>query len=216
MSKSVAKLHFCPLMGRKQIVNKGGNMKIKILFISCLILLMLGACQDNSLKDLKIHEYVYEKKETKTKSPKKEPKEKETTTKIITTKKNVTTTKKTTKPKNEVTITTDVPDDSVDEESIDYPIHKGRIDCSDLQSCQELSLPMQFKYKDVIANAMYLEVISKNNHILGYFIEYFFNSPNYETNDECINVGKALKQDLNDKITSYTCIDNTLSIIANY
>lgn len=95
--------------------------------------------------------------------------------------------------------------DAIDEESIDYPIHKGRIDCQDEASCMDKSIPIQFKFKQAISNVFYLEVISKKNHVLGYFIEYNFKESKYQNNDECNRIGTNIKDALSDRVTSYEC-----------
>ena len=99
-------------------------------------------------------------------------------------------------------------DDTVDEESLDYPIHKGRIDCQDEASCMDKSIPIQFKFKQAISNVFYLEVISKNDNVLGYFIEYNFKEPKYQNNEECNLIGKDIQDTLSDRVISYECSDD--------
>lgn len=99
------------------------------------------------------------------------------------------------------------PVDSVDEESLDYQIHKGRIDCQDETSCMDKSIPIQFKYKQSISNVFYLEVISKKDNVLGYFIEYNFKESKYKTIEECNLIGKEIKDTLLDRVVSYECTD---------
>lgn len=100
------------------------------------------------------------------------------------------------------------PVDSVDEESLDYQIHKGRIDCQDEASCMDKSIPIQFKYKQSISNVFYLEVISKKDNVLGYFIEYNFKEYKYQNNKECNLIGKEIKDTLSDRVVSYECTDD--------
>ena len=69
-------------------------------------------------------------------------------------------------------------DNSVDPDSLDYPVHKGRVDCSDLNDCMNKSLPVQYEFKKSITNSFYLEVIAKSGKSLGYFIEYVFKENN--------------------------------------
>ena len=115
----------------------------------------------------------------------------------------------------------DVPDipiieesvDSVDEESIDYHIHKGRIDCQDEASCMDKSIPIQFKYKQAISNVFYLEVISKKDNVLGYFIEYNFKESKYQNNEECNLIGKDIEDTLSDRVVSYECSDDGILTI---
>ena len=99
-------------------------------------------------------------------------------------------------------------DDMVDEESLDYPIHKGRIDCQDEASCMDKSIPIQFKYKQAISNVFYLEVISKKGNVLGYFIEYNFKDSKYQNNEECNLIGKDIQDTLSDRVISYECSDD--------
>lgn len=107
--------------------------------------------------------------------------------------------------------------DSVDEESLDYSIHKGRIDCQDEASCMDKSIPIQFKYKQSISNVFYLEVISKKDNILGYFIEYNFKEHKYQNNEECLLIGKDIKDALPDRVVSYECsADGILKINTDY
>ena len=104
-------------------------------------------------------------------------------------------------------------DDMVDEESLDYPIHKGRIDCQDEASCMDKSIPIQFKYKQAISNVFYLEVISKKGNVLGYFIEYNFKESKYQNNEECNLIGKDIRDTLSDRIVSYECSDEGILTI---
>ena len=107
--------------------------------------------------------------------------------------------------------------DEVDEESIDYNIHKGRIDCKNEAECMNKSIPIQFKYKKSIANVYYLEVISKNNNILGYFIEYIFKENKYDTYEECNNIGIEIQDILSDRVESFECTGNgILKISTDY
>ena len=100
------------------------------------------------------------------------------------------------------------PKDTIDEESMDYQIHKGRIDCQDETSCMDKSIPIQFKFKQSISNVFYLEVISKKDNILGYFIEYNFKEFKYQNNEECHLIGNDIKNTLSDRIVSYDCTDD--------
>ena len=104
-------------------------------------------------------------------------------------------------------------DDMVDEESLDYPIHKGRIDCQDEASCMDKSIPIQFKYKQAISNVFYLEVISKKDNVLGYFIEYNFKESKYQNNEECNLIGKDIQDTLSDRVISYECSDESILTI---
>ena len=60
-------------------------------------------------------------------------------------------------------------------------------------------------------------MLSKNNQVLGYFIEYIFKEYQYNDSDSCETIGSNIKKDLNEKVASYECTeDNTLKIITNY
>lgn len=108
-------------------------------------------------------------------------------------------------------------DNSVDTDSIDYPIHKGRIDCKDLNDCMNKSLPIQYEFKKSISNSFYLEVIAKNDNSLGYFIEYVFKENNYGSNEECEKIGSKIKQTLSDRVIGYECSSNgNLKIKTDY
>ena len=195
-------------------------MKYKILFISLIIILLTCSCKNDTLENIVVKETgqasmkeetnVIPKEEAIVANPSKEniPKVKPKVSSQV---------KETSK--TEVTIDETKPkvDNSVDETSLDYPIHKGIIDCNDDSSCQDISLPLQFKYKDLISNAIYIEVLSKNSQVLGYFIEYIFNEHQYEDNNECKIAGESIKGDLKDKITSFECTDNnTLKLVTSY
>lgn len=111
----------------------------------------------------------------------------------------------------------DLDDDIVDIESVDYPIHKGRIDCYSEAACMDISIPIQFKYKKSIANVFYLEVLSKKSNILGYFIEYNFKENQYSSYEECHSIGSEIKNTLSDRVISYECSsDGTLKIKTDY
>jgi len=195
-------------------------MKYKILFISLIIILLTCSCKNDTLENIVVKETGQASMKEETNAiPKEEPimtpSSKENMPKV---KPKASSQVKETS-KTEVTIDETKPkvDNSVDEASLDYPIHKGRIDCKDESSCQDISLPLQFKYKDLISNAIYIEVLSKNSQVLGYFIEYIFTEYQYESDDECKIAGESIKSDLKDKITSYECTDdNTLKLVTSY
>lgn len=107
--------------------------------------------------------------------------------------------------------------DAVDESSLDYFIHKGRIDCQEESSCMNISVPIQLKYKQSITNVFYLEVISKQDNILGYFIEYHFQANQYSSPEECELIGKEIQTTLSDRVVGYECtMDNILTINTDY
>ncbi len=187
-------------------------MNIKITLLNMIVLVSLSACHKETFNDLKINEkYQNEtpqievqqviEEDTKTES---NPTEE---TAIITPPQVITQT--------DLTIETERADE-IDDSSLDYQIHKGRIDCLNEKACLERSMPIQFEFKDIITNTFYLEVHAKNDEVLGYFIEYVFRTNTYDTEEECENVGRAIKETLNDRVTAYTCQTNTLSIITDY
>lgn len=103
-------------------------------------------------------------------------------------------------PKNEIVV-----DDSVDPNGFDYHIHKGRIDCSSADGCMDISIPIQLKYKKIISNVNYIEVIAKSDKTLGYFIDYVFVEYNYGSIDKCNEIGNSIKAKLSDRVTGFTC-----------
>ena len=192
-------------------------MKYKKLFISCLIILFTSSCHQEQLKDITVKEKINDSKPiiSEAVTPASPSfKEEERVTPEAPNHKDDQEIYKT-----EVTIESTAPqdDNSVDETNIDYPIHQGKIDCQDENSCMDLSLPIQFKYNELISNTFYLAVLAKNNQTLGYFIEYVFKTHQYDNHEECQTIGENIKKDLNNKITSYNCTDdNILTIITSY
>lgn len=107
-------------------------------------------------------------------------------------------------------------DNSIDTSSFDYNSHKGRIDCTTIQECMDISLPIQFRFAHSITNSFYIEVKTKSDISLGYFIEYRFKESSYSSNEECIKIGNEIKQTLSDRVISYQCNDNILRINTDY
>lgn len=96
-------------------------------------------------------------------------------------------------------------DNSVDVHHLDYPTHKGRIDCVDYNKCMDESLTIYFSYKKIISNVFYVEVKSNGGSTLGYFTEYVFKEYTYSSVEECQRVGSEIKNLLSDRITGYEC-----------
>lgn len=107
-------------------------------------------------------------------------------------------------------------DKTVDTSHPEYYIHQGKIDCTDSLDCMDISLPIQFKYKKVIANTYYVEVIAKDGTVLGYFIEYVFKDYTYSSDEECNQIGNEIKSTLSDRVTGFSCNSGILKIITNY
>lgn len=108
-------------------------------------------------------------------------------------------------------------DNSVNTFHLDYPTHKGRIDCTDYNKCMDDSLKIYFSYKKIISNVFYVEVKSNSSKTLGYFTEYVFKEYTYSSEEECQRVGSEIKSLLSDRIISYECdISNTLKINTDY
>ena len=107
-------------------------------------------------------------------------------------------------------------DKTVDTSHPEYYIHQGKRDCTDSLDCMDISLPIQFKYKRVIANTYYVEVIAKDGTVLGYFIEYVFKDYTYSSDEECNQVGNEIKSTLSDRVTGFSCNSGNLKIITNY
>ncbi len=197
-------------------------MKYQILLITLIITIFTCACERENFKSIIINEKTVDNKIEKKieKATNETPNKSPSNSSSKELKKQITSTPSITEIyKTEVTIEQEKPNEenSIDELSPDYLIHQGRIDCIDETACQDLSLPMQFKYHELIPNVFYLEVLAKNYQVLGYFIQYVFGEHQYETNEDCNNVGNNIKNDLNDKITAYQCTDeNILKLVTNY
>ena len=99
-------------------------------------------------------------------------------------------------------------EDKVDINDKNYPIHKGIIDCTDITKCMEVALPIQLKYSNLISNVTYLEVMSNNHKVLGYYIKYVFKSYQFESHDQCEATIDEVKQLLNDKTPTISCNEN--------
>ena len=98
-----------------------------------------------------------------------------------------------------------VEDNSVRTNDIFYRIHKGRIDYTDLDTCQSETLNLYIKYMRNINNLNYIEVMSNSDKILGYFVQYVFKEASYDNYEECNNIGNSIKASLSDRVTSYQC-----------
>ena len=107
-------------------------------------------------------------------------------------------------------------DKTVDTSHPEYYIHQGKRDCTDSSDCMNISLPIQFKYKKVIANTYYVEVVAKDGTGLGYFIEYIFKEYTYSSDEECNQIGNEIKSTLSDRVTGFSCNSGNLKIITNY
>ena len=64
---------------------------------------------------------------------------------------------------------------------------------------------IQFKYKELIDSVFYLEVKTKTNNSLGYFIDYTFKIHTYSDYDECMDVGTSLQELLPNRIKEINC-----------
>ena len=99
------------------------------------------------------------------------------------------------------------------DDTFDYQIHKGRIDCLDVDECINISLPIQFELKNIIDNVFYLEVKAESNKTLGYYINYSFKNHQYENYDICLNKEKYLKEKLSDRISKGECSSDGLLVV---
>ena len=108
-------------------------------------------------------------------------------------------------------------DNSINTSHLDYPIHKGRIDCTDYSVCMNETLDFYFKYKKSVSNVFYVEVKSNSGKTLGYFNEYVFKEGTYSDYDECQRKGNEIKSILSDRVTGYQCdSSNKLKINTDY
>ena len=107
----------------------------------------------------------------------------------------------------------DLEEDIIDNTQDDYRIHKGRIDCLDIDECIKKSLPIQLEFKDLIDNIFYLEIKAKNGKNLGYFIEYSFKEKTYEDDLTCQKMRDKLKEKIPSYSTQFSCHKNVLITI---
>ena len=107
----------------------------------------------------------------------------------------------------------EINDNEIANDTFDYQIHKGRIDCLTIDECMNMSLPIQFALKNTINNIFYLEVKTKNNESLGYFINYSFKDYQYEDYDACLKKEEYLKEKLNDRIIKCECNQEGLLVV---
>lgn len=120
------------------------------------------------------------------------------------------TTNKTTSSNKTTNSTPKKEDNSVDTSHFDYRIHKGRIDCTTYDVCQNKALKIQFKFSESISNSFQVEVISKSGNTLGYFNEFVFTNYKYSSSDECKRIGSEIKNSLSDRVISYSCDSNNI------
>lgn len=90
-----------------------------------------------------------------------------------------------------------------------------KIDCLDVDECMSISMPIQSEYQELIDNIFYLEVLSKDNKKVGYYIDYTFKPYTYETNEECENKASNINELLKDHIKEIKCDNQTLIITNN-
>ena len=97
-------------------------------------------------------------------------------------------------------------DKIVDETDASYKIHKGRIDCTEIDKCMDISDLIKNDYNYLIQDIIYVPVLNKNKKSLGYFINYLFHDYKFDTYQECNSIGIKLKELLSD--INYNCTDD--------
>ena len=111
----------------------------------------------------------------------------------------------------------DPPLDKIDINENNYQIHHGKIECISITECMEKTLPIQLKYNNLISDVTYLDILTNNHQVIGYFIKYTFKKTKYETYEKCIMTIDEIKETLNDKISTIECSENgELTIKADY
>lgn len=111
----------------------------------------------------------------------------------------------------------DPPLDKIDINDKNYQIHHGKIECLNTTECMEKTLPIQLKYNNLISDVTYLDILTNNHQVVGYFIKYTFKQTKFESYEKCITTIDEIKETLNDKISTITCSENgELTIKADY
>ena len=106
-----------------------------------------------------------------------------------------------------------VDEDSVDTNDIFYNLHKGRIDFKTVSECHNYGYNISFKYIE-IASFTCTDVMSVKRNVLGQYIYYYFRTSEFDSYDSCIARANLIKNDLKDKITSFSCdLDNNKYIL---
>ena len=109
-------------------------------------------------------------------------------------------------------IKNEVDKNEIDKDHQDYKIHKGKIDCLNIDECIDKSKDIQKELSNNIGSITYIDVKNKNNDTLGYFINYIFKDYQYDDYETCISKGEYLKNYLIDRKVSYKCDDSLLKI----
>ena len=81
------------------------------------------------------------------------------------------------------------------------------VDCIDISECKEKSFLISNKFKNIINNITYVEVMKENNQLLGYYIEYSFKKNKFHDKDECNEIGYILKETLSNHEIDFKCSD---------
>lgn len=82
------------------------------------------------------------------------------------------------------------------------------IDCRNIPECIKKDFLIKEKFKDIIDNITYEDVIGEDNQLLGYSANYEFKKYKYQDKEECNEMGKLLKEMINDHRINFNCTDD--------
>ena len=98
-----------------------------------------------------------------------------------------------------------VTEDNVDDLAKDNEIKNTNIDCKNIPECIEKDFLIKEKFKDIIKNITYVDVIGEDNQLLGYSANYEFKKYKYQDKEECTEIGKLLKETINNHKIDFYC-----------
>ena len=82
------------------------------------------------------------------------------------------------------------------------------IDCRNIPECIKKDFLIKENFKDIIDNITYEDVIGEDNQLLGYSANYEFKKYKYQDKEECNEMGKLLKEMIDDHRINFNCTDD--------
>lgn len=82
------------------------------------------------------------------------------------------------------------------------------IDCRNIPECIKKDFLIKENFKDIIDNITYEDVIGEDNQLLGYSANYEFKKYKYQDKEECNEMGKLLKETINNHEIDFYCSDD--------
>ena len=98
-----------------------------------------------------------------------------------------------------------VTEDNVDNLAKDNKLKDMNIDCKNIPECIEKDFLIKEKFKDIIKNITYVDVIGEDNQLLGYSANYEFKKYKFQDKEECTEIGKLLKETINNHEIDFYC-----------